>query len=56
MELLRFDSRRPSPKYAPLIAELTERLATVPVIARTEMADPFEYTEVAAASESLFAA
>lgn len=56
MELLRFDSRRPSAKYGPLIAELTQRLATVTVIASTEMADPFEYPEVAAASASLFAA
>jgi hypothetical protein len=56
MELLRFDSRSPNAKYAPLIAELTERLATVPVVASSEMADPYESTEVAAASEALFAA
>jgi hypothetical protein len=56
MELLRFDSRRPSPKYAPLIAELTEKLATVRVIASTELADSCAYTEAAGTSESLFAA
>ena len=56
MELLRFDSRRPNAKFAPLIAELTKRLATVTVIARTEMADQYEYTDAAAASASLFAA
>jgi hypothetical protein len=56
MELLRFDSGRPNARYASLIAELTQRMATVPVIASTEMANPFEYTEVAAASMSLAAA
>jgi len=55
MELLRFDSRRPNAKFGSLIAELTKRLATVPVIASTDLADPFEYPEVAA-SASLFAA
>jgi hypothetical protein len=33
IELLRFDSRRPAPKYSGLIAKLQERLATVPVFA-----------------------
>jgi hypothetical protein len=33
MELLRFDSRRPDPKYSPLIELLREKLASVPVIA-----------------------
>jgi len=55
MELLRFDSRRPNTKYEPLIAELTERLATVPVLASAELADPCEDQDVAAAA-SLFAA
>ena len=34
MELLRFDSRRPNPRYVRLIDALGERLADVPVIAR----------------------
>jgi len=34
MELLRFDSRRPNPRYVGLIDALGERLADVPVIAR----------------------
>jgi len=33
MELLRFDSRRPNEKYAPLIERLREKLASVAVIA-----------------------
>jgi len=33
MELLRFDSRRPNPKYAALVQSLSERLAEVSVIA-----------------------
>jgi hypothetical protein len=32
MELLRFDSRRPNPKYAPLVEQLKVKLATVTVI------------------------
>jgi hypothetical protein len=35
MELLRFDSRRPSPRYAALVEWLGRRLSTVPVIAPT---------------------
>ncbi len=56
MELLRFDSRHPSPKYAPLIDELTDRLAYVPVVASTLLDAPFEYTEAPAAAASLAAA
>jgi len=33
MELLRFDSRRPNPRYAGVIDLLKDRLATIPVIA-----------------------
>ena len=33
MELLRFDSRRPSPKYAGLVERLCEKLIDVPVLA-----------------------
>jgi hypothetical protein len=33
MEILRFDSRSPSPKYAAVIEFLKDRLATVPVVA-----------------------
>jgi hypothetical protein len=35
MELLRFDSRRPNPKYAGLIDNLCQKLSDVPVIARS---------------------
>ncbi len=34
MELLRFDSRRPSAKYAPLVEMLKDKLATIQVIGR----------------------
>jgi hypothetical protein len=33
MELLRFDSRRPNPRYAPLIDHLKEKLTHVTVVA-----------------------
>lgn len=39
MELLRFDSRSPSPRYADLIEQLRERLATVRVISKPAGAD-----------------
>jgi hypothetical protein len=52
MELLRFDSRQPNPKYGPIIDELKQRLATVPVIAHTDVAVPaassFEWRPVPA--------
>jgi len=35
MELLRFDSRMPNPRYVPVIELLSERFATVPVVARS---------------------
>ena len=38
MELLRFDSRHPDPKFATLIERLRERMATVQVIARPSVA------------------
>ena len=38
MELLRFDSRRPNPKYVDLIERLRERLANVAVIADSDCA------------------
>ncbi len=56
MELLRFDSRRPSAKYAPLIEQLKDKLATVPVIARSALADPYEYADKPVAAPTLFAA
>jgi hypothetical protein len=34
MEILRFDSRNPAPKFSPLIDRLRDKLATVPVITR----------------------
>jgi hypothetical protein len=55
MELLRFDSRRPSPKFEGLIDGLKDKLAYVPVIASTVLEAPFEYAEVPAASASLAA-
>jgi hypothetical protein len=55
MELLRFDSRRPSPKYEPLIDGLKDKLAQVPVIASTILESPFEYVAARAASASLAA-
>jgi hypothetical protein len=45
MELLRFDSRRPAPKYSPLIDHLKDKLADVLVVASSALAEPFEYTE-----------
>jgi hypothetical protein len=39
MELLRFDSRAPNPKYAPLIDALEERLRAVPVVICREKID-----------------
>jgi len=56
MELLRFDTREPSSRYVSTIAALTDRLATAPVIASTDMAMPFEPARPAAASAALFAA
>ena len=35
MEILRFDSRRPNPKYNELIERLREKMANVPLIARS---------------------
>ena len=34
MEVLRFDSRRPNPKYADLVSEISESLAVAPVVSR----------------------
>jgi len=56
MELLRFDSRRPSAKYAGLIESLKDRLACVPVVASTALVDPFEYAERGTPASALFAA
>lgn len=39
MELLRFDSRHPNPKYAPLIDQLCKKLIEVPVLASTYVLD-----------------
>jgi hypothetical protein len=44
MELLRFDSRRPSSKFAPLIDLLGQKLASVPVVAATSSVLAPEYT------------
>jgi hypothetical protein len=38
MELLRFDSRQPSAKYAPLVEMLRQKLACVPIVAGAEVA------------------
>lgn len=56
MELLRFDSRHPSPKFETLIDGLTHKLAYVPVIASTFLKEPFEYAERPVLTPSLFAA
>jgi hypothetical protein len=56
MELLRFDSRNPSPKFEPLIDELKTRLAYVPVIASTELETPVHHTPAVATEAALFAA
>jgi hypothetical protein len=32
MEVLRFDSRQPNPKYAALVSEISELLAVAPVV------------------------
>ena len=53
MEILRFDSRRPNPKYNDLIERLREKMASVPVIARTaaeEFALPYYSSAEAIAS------
>ncbi len=55
MELLRFDSRQPSPKFAPLIERLKSQLANVPVVASTLLEAPFEYAAAPARSASLAA-
>jgi len=55
MELLRFDSRRPSPKFEALIDGLKDKLAYVPVISSTPLDAPFEYSEMPAVSASLAA-
>jgi hypothetical protein len=55
MELLRFDSRRPSPRFAPMVDALKDALAFVPVVASSELEAPFEYVAQPAAA-SLFAA
>jgi hypothetical protein len=56
MELLRFDSRRPSAKFAPLVEALKDAMAFVPVVASTELEAPFEYAAQSPAAASLFAA
>ena len=55
MELLRFDSRRPSQKFDALIEGLKDKLAYVPVIASTLLEAPHEYVETPAAAASLAA-
>jgi hypothetical protein len=40
MELLRFDSRQPHPKYASLVDMLCKKLATVPVVAAAMQQSP----------------
>ena len=40
MELLRFDSRQPHPKYAALVDMLCQKLASVPVVAAALQASP----------------
>lgn len=48
MELLRFDSRKPNPKYATLIERIQDRLASVHVVA-TQVCSPAEPAELACA-------
>jgi hypothetical protein len=43
MELLRFDSRRPNPKYSSLVDRLRDKLAQVPVIATAIALDPGDH-------------
>jgi hypothetical protein len=48
MELLRFDSRKPSAKYLPLIAGIQARLANVAVFANEAAVAELDATSVAA--------
>jgi hypothetical protein len=36
MELLRFDSRRPNPKFVPFIDRLQQRMSGLPVLATSD--------------------
>jgi hypothetical protein len=45
MELLRFDSRRPSSRFAAVIDRLAERLAYVPVIAASELVEVIGFAD-----------
>jgi hypothetical protein len=45
MQLLRFDSRRPNPRYSEMIDSLAERMAFVPVVASTPLAEPVVYAD-----------
>jgi hypothetical protein len=44
MELLRFDSRHPNPKYRPLIDELERRLESAPVLASQQQLPPVGFS------------
>ena len=45
MELLRFDSRRPSARFGHLIDRLAEKLVFVPVVAAAELADAVAFAD-----------
>jgi len=52
MEMLRFDSRRPNPKYVGLIDRLRDRLADALVVTRPAMANSAgQYVATAGAAE-----
>jgi len=55
IELLRFDSRRPSAKYLGLIDTLKSRLAHVPVVAASSEVRTFQDDVFAASAEPVFA-
>ena len=56
MQLLRFDSRRPNPRYSEMIDSLAERMAFVPVVASTPLAEPVVYADNVSESRSQVAA
>ena len=58
MELLRFDSRRPNPKYVDLVEVLRSKLGNVTVVATNRAAVPetFRYVAPGAKPQPQFAA
>lgn len=56
MQLLRFDSRRPNPKYRGTIDALTDQLAFVPIVASAPLAEPLIYADSVDVRRPLWAA